>query len=258
MNKMEVCVLASGSKGNCTYVASENTKILIDVGMTCSYVVKQLQSIDVNPNEITGILVTHTHSDHIAGLKVFLKKYQPTLYLTKPMYQDLVTKMTISSYVLIDQDFAINDLWIKVIKTSHDASDSNGYIVEYQGNSVVYLTDTGYINQKNYQVLSNKNVYIMESNHDVTMLMDGSYPYHLKQRILGDYGHLSNYDSANYLSKFIGTNTKHIFLAHLSEENNTPSLALETLNKILKEKNISSSSTIEIASQKERTELVKL
>ena len=257
MSSLNVCVLASGSKGNSTYIASPNTKILIDMGMTCSYIVNKLKSLEVNPNEIDGILISHTHSDHIAGLKVFLKKYNPTLYLTEKMYLDLKNQMTISSYIIIDKEFNIKDLKITPVKTSHDASDSQGYIVENQGKTAAYITDTGYINQKNYQILTNKNVYIMESNHDITMLMEGKYPYHLKQRILGDYGHLSNHDSANYLSKFIGNETKHVFLAHLSEENNTPTLALTTLQEKLKEKNIEFDS-ISIAEQKERSELIEL
>ena len=111
-----------------------------------------------------------------------------------------------------------------------------GYIFEEDGHSLVYITDTGYINAKNHQKLSNKNMYILESNHDIDMLMNNpKYPYHLKQRILGDKGHLSNKDCSYYLSKFISENTKCIILAHLSEHNNTPSLALEELKKTLKE-----------------------
>ena len=257
MNKLNVCVLASGSKGNSSYIASNNTKILIDVGMTCSYIVNKLKSINVMPEEIDAILITHTHSDHIAGLKVFLKKYKTTVFLTKKMYEDIKDKINISSFVIIEDDFEVNDLHITLIKTSHDANDSLGYVVENNGKTAVYLTDTGYINQKNYNKLKNKNVYIMESNHDVEMLMSGSYPYHLKQRILGDYGHLSNHDSAIYLTKFIGNDTRHIFLAHLSEENNTPTLALSTLKEMLEEKNIDFTS-ISIAGQKERTEVIEI
>ena len=256
MSKLNVCVLASGSKGNSIYIASSNTKILIDIGITCSYIVNTLKSIDVNPEEIDAILITHTHSDHIAGLKVFLKKYNPTVFLTEKMYKELKDKINISSFILIEDDFNINDLHITLIRTSHDTPDSLGYVVECSGKTAVYLTDTGYINQKNYDKLRNKNIYIMESNHDVEML-EGTYPYQLKQRILGDYGHLSNHDSAKYLTKFIGNDTKHIFLAHLSEENNTPTLALATLKEMLKEKNIDFDS-ISIAEQKERTEVLEV
>ena len=120
-----------------------------------------------------------------------MKKYHPTLYLTEKMYRELKNEFEIEKYKIIDSDFDINDIHFRVFKTSHDAPDSNGYVIENNNRSIVYITDTGYINQKNHSLLKNKNLYIMESNHDVKMLMDGKYPYQLKQRILGDKGHLS-------------------------------------------------------------------
>lgn len=257
MNNLKVCVLASGSKGNSVFIASPDTKILIDLGITSSHAVDMLKELMVDPKDIKGILITHTHSDHIAGLKIFTKKYNPTLYLTEKMLNDLNKQFPVDNYVLIDGDFFIDDLFIKVIKTSHDASDSNGYIVEYNDKSVVYMTDTGYIKDKNHEKLSNHSVYIMESNHDIAKLMDGNYPYHLKQRILSDSGHLSNKDSAFYLSKFIGDKTQAIFLAHLSEENNDPELALSTLKETLDKYNIEFDN-IMIAEQKERSELIEI
>ena len=142
---MIVCTLASGSKGNSTFVASSSAKILLDLGTTSMYVEKKLKDIGVNPKEINAILISHTHSDHINGLKVFIKKYNPTLFLTEKMLYDLNQIFPVTNYVLIDSDFNIDDMNIKVIKTSHDASDSNGYIIESNGKSVVYITDTGYI-----------------------------------------------------------------------------------------------------------------
>ena len=126
-------------------------------------------------------------------------------------------------------DIQIGNFLIHVIKTSHDVVDSVGYVIEGNGKSIVYITDTGYIPQKYFSILKNRNVYIMESNHDIEMLNQGSYSFSLRQRILGDKGHLSNYDSARYLSNFVGDNTKCIMLAHLSEENNTEELAYQTL-----------------------------
>lgn len=257
MNKLRVCVLASGSKGNCVFIGNNNTKLLIDLGITSSNAESILKELMINPSDIKSILITHTHTDHIAGLKVFIKKYNPTLYLTKKMYDDLIKIFKFENYVLIDGDFEIDDLYIKVIKTSHDTSDSNGYIVEYNDKSVVYITDTGYIKDKNFEKLQNKNVYVMESNHDIEKLMNGKYPYHLKQRILSDSGHLSNKDSGYYLSKFIGDKTKKIFLAHLSDENNDPDLALKTVKDVLSKHNIDFDN-IEIAYQKQRTELVEI
>lgn len=254
---MKVCVLASGSKGNATYVASSSTSLLIDLGPSCAYVEKELKEIGVDPEKIEGILITHTHVDHIGGLRVFIKKYNPMIYLTKKMYEELSLLMLIPNYTLIETDFSINDIDVKIIKTSHDAPDSNGYILENQKKSVVYITDTGYINYKNHKRLQNKSLYIMESNHDIEMLMNGKYPYHVKQRILGDRGHLSNQDSAYYLSHFIGDETKGIVLAHLSEDNNTKELALSTLKNTL-EKEGQHMDHIIIAEQKNRTELLEV
>ena len=146
---------------------------------------------------------------------------------------------------------------ITVIKTSHDAPDSRGYIVSNNDKSIVYITDTGYINEKYFEILKNRNLYVMESNHDVEMLSNGKYPFQLRQRILSDKGHLSNYDSAKYLSKFIGNKTKYILLAHLSEENNTKELALDTLNERLNKENIHIDHII-VTSQNKETDLISV
>ena len=254
---MKVCVLASGSKGNSTYVETDQVKILFDLGMTSMYVEKKLKDINVDPKEITGIIISHTHSDHISGLKVFIKKYNPTLFLSQKMYKELNKLFQVTNYVIIDDTFSIGDASIDIIKTSHDAEDSNGYILQSKDKSMVYLTDTGYINEKNHKKLINKNVYVFESNYDVEMLMNGKYPYHLKQRIISDKGHLSNDDSASYLSKYIGDNTKSIILSHLSHENNTKEKALETLKNKLDKKHIDFDNII-ISTQEDRTEVVEV
>lgn len=252
---MRVSVLASGSKGNVTYINTKGLDLLIDLGPTCSYVEQKLKELNVDAKDIKAILITHTHSDHVKGLKVFVKKYNPTIFLTQKMLDDL--DFTVENYVLIEDDFDIESTHIKVVKTSHDASDSNAYIIEEDNNSVVYITDTGFINQKYFDVLKNRSIYIMESNHDIERLLKGRYPYQLRRRVLSDRGHLSNIDSANYLSKFIGENTKEIILAHLSEENNTEELAINTLLGVLEEHNIKVDN-IKIASQTEKTELITL
>lgn len=254
---MKACVLATGSKGNSTYIASSNAHILIDLGTTSLYVEKQLKSAMVDPSCIQAIVLTHTHVDHINGLKVFIKKYNPTIYLTEKMYNEVHLTIPSFKYEIIDSDFDIDDIHFTVFKTSHDAGDSNGYIIENNGRSIVYITDTGYINQKNHSLLKNKNLYIMESNHDVKMLMNGRYPYQIKQRILGDKGHLSNKDSAFYLSKFIGNNTKNIILIHLSHDNNDPNLALQTLKDELENNDINFDNIL-ISSQSERTDMIEV
>lgn len=252
---MKICVLASGSKGNSSYIETNQTKSLVDIGMSAGYIAKSLKNIGVNPSDIQRIFITHTHTDHIAGLKVFLKKYHPTVYLTEKMEKEL--GFDIDDKVYIDEGVSIADLDVGVVKTSHDAADSNGYVFSSLNKSIVYITDTGYIHVKNFDKLKNKSVYVFESNHDIRMLKEGKYPYYLQQRILSDKGHLSNKDSAYYLSEFIGDNTEKIILIHLSEENNKPEVALKTLLDTLEKKNIRIPD-IEIAMQKESTELIEL
>ena len=252
---MTVSVLSSGSKGNTTFIQTNNTKILIDAGNTSKYILEKLNKINVDPTTIDAILITHTHIDHIKGLPVLLKKINPCVYITQKMLKELEY---LENYSIINTDkIKIKDLDIDVIKTSHDAEDSVGYIVNNDDKSIVYITDTGYINQKYFNILSNRNVYIMESNHDIEMLNNSKYPFALRQRILSDKGHLSNYDSAKYISKFIGSKTKYVLLAHLSEENNTEELTLETLDKRLKKEKKAIDNII-IAKQNQATDLITI
>ncbi len=252
---MKVIVLSSGSKGNTTYIESNNTRILIDAGNTCKYIMNKFMELEINPNEIDAIFITHTHVDHIGGLKTLLKKINPCVYFTEKMkpYLEFV-----ENYQIIDEGkVKIKDLDIDVFKTSHDTEDSVGYIINNDEKSVVYITDTGYINRKYFDVLSNRDLYVMESNHDIEMLNNSSYPFATRQRILSDKGHLSNYDSAKYLANFIGDKTKYVILAHLSHENNTEELALNTLKKRLVNENISFNN-ITISKQNENTKLFEI
>lgn len=251
---MKICVLSSGSKGNTTYIESEKVKILIDIGNSAKYVKEKLEDIGVEPEEINAVLITHTHVDHVKGLKVFENKYNIPVYITDVMLKSLDY---LNNYVFLENEFDIGDMHIIAIKTSHDAPDSRGYIIISGDDSIVYITDTGYINKKYFDILSNRDLYIMESNHDVEMLTNGKYPFIIRQRILSDKGHLSNYDSSKYLSSFIGDNTHYILLAHLSQDNNTEELAYETLVNRLKEDNKHVDNII-ITKQNEETELINV
>ncbi len=252
---MKVKVLSSGSKGNTTFIEAGNTRILVDCGNTCKYVMSKLKDMGIDSNSLDAILITHTHVDHIKGLKVFLKKNPTRVYITNGMLDEIDY---LDDYYIIDKDsFSINNLNINVVKTSHDAPDSVGYIINCDDKSLVYITDTGYINKRYFDILSNRDIYIFESNHDIEMLNNSSYPFRVRQRILGDKGHLSNYDSSRYLSSFIGDRTKFVVLAHLSLENNTEDLAFNALKEQLEE----SSKDVEkvvIAKQDCETELLEV
>ena len=253
---MKVSVLSSGSKGNSTYIETKNHKILIDIGTSSLYVEKCLKSIGVNPIDIDIVLITHAHIDHVNGLKVFTKKYKPLVYISDKILKEANLKIeNVNSGEQVDIE---DDIKIKSFKLSHDVTDIKGYVIEEDNDSMVYITDTGYINEKNFKYIENKKLYVFESNHDVEKLMNNpKYPHHTKIRILSDKGHLSNKDSAYYLSHLIGKNTKHVILAHLSEQNNTEELAIYTLKEALKKKNINFKD-IRVARQNEMTELIEV
>jgi len=253
---MKISVLSSGSKGNCTYIETTNHKILIDIGTSSLYVEKTLKNIGIEPSSIDIILITHAHIDHVGGLKVFCKKYNPLVYISSKIQKE--SNLNILNSVISEKIDINDDIKIKSITLSHDVTDIKGYIIEEDESSVVYITDTGYINERELKNIINKNIYIFESNHDVEMLMNNEkYPHHTKIRILSDKGHLSNIDSAYYLSKLIGANTKQVILAHLSDQNNTEELALETHYETLKRKNIKFNNIL-VAKQNEMTEIFEV
>lgn len=249
---MLAAVLCSGSRGNSTLIKSQNHNILIDAGMNYKYLKEKLGEFNILPEDIDYIFITHTHKDHIGALKTFINRHNPTICMGEKMFLELDY---LSDYQKIDVIFGekdIDTLHVDMVKTSHDAEDARGYVFTENSSSIVYITDTGYIHNKYFSKLYNKQVYIFESNHDVEMLLHGKYPKWLQTRILSDKGHLSNQASAFYLSRLIGPNTKQVILAHLSHENNTEEIALSTLKQTLKENNIQFNN-IDIAKQTETT-----
>lgn len=231
---MKVKVLASGSKGNSTLVISGNTKILIDVGITVPQIKKSLDDLEIDISSLDGILISHTHSDHIKGLMSIIKKYKLVVYAKPELIYDLVKYIPIDSIIVVDKYAEIGNIKVDFIETSHDVT-SFGFIISDKNSSMVYITDTGYINKKYDSITKNRDIYIIEANHDEEMLMNGPYPYHLKQRVISDKGHLSNRYTGKYLTRNIGDKTKYILLAHISENNNTYDLALEQVKDEMKD-----------------------
>ncbi len=251
---MLIEILASGSEGNSVFIQTKNKKVLIDTGMNYKYLKEKLEEINVDPSEIDIILITHTHSDHTSALKVFLNKNHPLLFIDEEMLNELEFVKDYDNIEFRFKDFDFEGTIIEMFHTSHDAPASRGYIIKDGEESFVYITDTGYINQRLFNKLYNHNKYVFESNHDVELLMHGRYPQWLKTRILSDKGHLSNQQAGFYLSKLIGPDTKKIALAHLSKENNDPEVALRDVKCILKENDVKFNNFV-IAKQRERVEL---
>ena len=234
---MKIKVLASGSKGNSTLIQTNEIKILIDIGITYQQLSFELEQINLTPQDLDAILITHTHSDHIKGLSSLVKKTNLKVFALEEMLEELYKKIPRDNIFIYDNPLILKDLNIKLIRISHDV-EGVGFIIENNNHSLVYITDTGYINKKYLPLMKNKDLYIIESNHDEEMLMEGPYPYILKQRVISDKGHLSNNTTASYLLETVGNNTKKIILAHISEHNNTEELALETTKNLLEENNI--------------------
>ena len=250
---MKIVVLGSGSKGNSTFIDLGNKKILIDVGFSYKQTKEKLAKIDVDPHEIDAVFITHDHTDHTYGLKVFLKNVKPLLFIT-PEVEKAVLETHYEKSEYLSEEIFFDDAFIRSFPLSHDSLTIHGFLIEKNEESLVYITDTGYVNHRYFNLLSNKTYYIFESNHDTEMLIKGPYPEYLQKRILSDKGHLSNELAGGYLSRIIGDSTKNVILAHLSEKNNMPSLALETVNKILKENEVNYIVS-ECASQEEITEV---
>lgn len=252
---MKVCQLATGSKGNSSYFETDKVRFLVDIGLSCAQEERLLADIGVNADDIDFIFITHTHSDHTAGLKTFTKKHRAKVFLTPPMLREL--KFDLPNYEFIGEELEVADLGVITFKTSHDVADSNGYVFIHKGRTAVYITDTGYLNKRVFDKITNRNLYIIESNHDVKMLREGPYPYRLQQRILSDEGHLSNKDTSYYLSQVVGPKTEKIVLIHLSESNNTPQLALSCLNETFERENLKLPEVV-ISYQHKRTEVYEV
>ncbi len=233
---MDFCSIASGSSGNCIFIGSEHTSVLIDAGISGKKVTEGLKAIDRKPEELDAIFVTHEHSDHIKGLGVLARKYKIPVYSScgtkDAMFcQCMLGKVDESLFhtVTADEHLQIGDIDILPFKVSHDAAEPVAYRFTHQDRSVAVATDLGFYDDYIIDHLRNLDAVLLESNHDINMLQVGSYPYYLKQRILGRRGHLSNENAGRLLGEILHDKMKAVFLGHLSRENNYEALALATV-----------------------------
>lgn len=245
---MKITILASGSKGNSTLIETKTKNILIDVGLP----LKNLETrLERSMPKIDILIITHTHSDHIKGIKSLLKKQKPTIYTLE---NNLEEKIKDTSLITHEKTYQENNITINLFELSHDVPCLGIHLKEEE-NELIYITDTGYIKEKLLKKYKNKTIYIIESNYEEELLTNGSYPFHLKQRIRSDKGHISNDDTCRYLKKLIGENTKYICLAHLSEENNKPEIAKEKVTNTINNLNTKPNKII-ICSQTEKKEII--
>lgn len=254
---MKICVLSSGSKGNSTYVETSSHKYLFDIGRNKKYIEDKLKEIGVKPQDIDYIIISHSHDDHVSALETFTKAHKTKVCLTEDILNHIPWMKKYDNLIIYEDDLNLSEDIIKSIKISHDSNDARNFILYSGKYSMCYITDTGYINHKYFKELENHDVYLIESNHDIEMLQEGPYPKWLKKRVLSDSGHLSNISSGVYLSKFIGPKTKKVILIHLSETNNTPSIALDTVKDVFKEYDVKFDN-ISCAYQNEISEVIEL
>lgn len=231
--------LASGSSGNAALLSCGETHLLIDMGISCRRVCKALAELGLSPDNLSGILITHEHGDHISGLATYIKKYRTPIYCSPAVSRQLCYRLAGAEPLLrpmaLGEAAAFGEVEALILPTSHDCQESAAWRFDTPEGRVGYLTDTGYIVEETGERLLGADLLVLESNHDVDMLRAGPYPYPLKKRILGEFGHLSNAAAAEYAVKSVRAGTRRILLAHLSHENNTPGKALETVGGALAE-----------------------
>ena len=233
---MRLCSIASGSSGNCIYVGSEATHLLVDVGISGKRTEAGLKELELNGRDIDGILITHEHADHISGLGIIARKYEIPVYATRGTIDAMRKSSGLGNVdwnlfyeVKEDEKFIIKDLTVNPMRISHDAAQPVGYRISQGSRRVAVCTDLGIYNDYTVECLKGMDALLLEANHDVNMLQVGPYPYYLKQRILGDRGHLSNERAGQLLCSLLHDKLQSVMLGHLSKENNLPELAYEAV-----------------------------
>mgnify|MGYP001179646865 CR=1 FL=1 len=246
---IKFCSLSSGSSGNCQYIETDRVRVLVDAGFSGKRIENLLSSIGVCPSTIDCMFITHEHRDHIKGAGVLSRRYDIPIFANEGTWTNMSNKIgelrdKNINIIQTDKDFEIGDLGILPFKVFHDAYEPVGYILYHKDIKITIMTDTGWVNNEIRNKIKGSSLYLLESNHDVNMLKYGKYPWYLKKRISSTQGHLSNDDAGEILSQVLLGEGEIILLAHLSQENNIPSLAQETVGKFVKKSGINTQKDI--------------
>ncbi len=238
---MRVINLASGSDGNLTYIESDGQKILLDMGLSCAETVKRLELIGVEPSQISAIIVSHEHSDHIKGINVFANKYNKPVYAHESVWVglgDKIKNISNENRKTFDGDFQLNDIIVCPVELPHDVK-CYGFSFCEKDKKLSVITDLGHVNDRILNSIKGSQIVYLEANYDRNMLLSGTkYPLSLKRRIDGPNGHLSNIASAEVVEFLTNTGTRQIVLSHLSKENNSPNIAFSSITTFLKQHDI--------------------
>ena len=233
---MRFVSFSSGSSGNCTLLDSDTTHLLVDVGISRKKTIESLAKMDLGLSDINGIFITHEHTDHISGLRLIAQKTKMPIYATQGTINAILkmpesTQIDPERFIAVkpDEKLTVGDITACPIHISHDAADPVGYRFRCGTKKACVCTDLGCFNDYTAACLKNSDVVLLEANHDVNMLETGPYPYPLKRRIMSEQGHLSNANTGELLCRVLNDHMKAIFLGHLSQENNLPELAYETV-----------------------------
>ncbi len=259
---MKFCVLGSGSKGNATYIEEEGHGLLIDAGFSGKELMRRLEAIEVAIETIAAIVVTHEHHDHIHGAGILSRRYGIPVYLNQPTADAGLKRLGNVEHLRLFETgglFSVGPFMLHPFSVSHDTADPVGFVVEGNSRRLGYCTDTGMVSRLVLHRLSGCHGLILECNHDPQMLEDGPYPLHLQQRVRSREGHLANLDAACFLGELLHSDLQHVVLAHLSETNNSPELALDTVLEFIVSKTIDHAlPEISVAKQDSPGKLVEL
>lgn len=259
--KIRFMSLGSGSSGNCYYLGTDKCSILIDAGIGIRSIKKIFKEYSLNMENLRAVFVTHDHADHIKAVGHLGEKHNIPVYSTQEIHEGISRSYCMTEklsnerkkFIRKDEAIQLEDFCVTCFEVPHDGTDNVGYCIECGGKSFVFLTDIGHITETAAQYINRANYLIMEANYDETMLQMGPYPQHLKVRIAGPNGHMSNREMSDFLANHFPPQLKYLWLCHLSKDNNHPELAYKTVELALKEKGIIAGKDVQVVPLKRTT-----